>query len=173
MSHGVVYNEQILTIAQNTLSYVTTVLDCQNSLIRSGISHILSGTHFLLSEEESKQTLELPILCLIYGSQAPDDLSETVEQSKARWPSARVVLLVESIESTAMLHAIQAGLDGICLTGMNREALIKALELVMLGKPSSRQHWRSTCGMMLLASGRPVQMELWSLALERLRLPTS
>jgi two-component system nitrate/nitrite response regulator NarL len=134
MSHGVVYNEQILTIAQNTLSYVTTVLDCQNSLIRSGISHILSGTHFLLSEEESKQTLELPILCLIYGSQAPDDLSETVEQSKARWPSARVVLLVESIESTAMLHAIQAGLDGICLTGMNREALIKALELVMLGE---------------------------------------
>jgi two-component system, NarL family, nitrate/nitrite response regulator NarL len=134
MSHDVVYNEQILPIAQNASSCVTTVLDCQNSLIRSGISHILSRTQFLLSEEEPKQTSELPILCLIHGSQASDDLSETVERSKARWPSARVVLLVERMEPAAILQAIQAGLDGICLTGMNREALIKALELVMLGE---------------------------------------
>ena len=33
-----------------------------------------------------------------------------------------------------MVQAFQAGLDGLCLTAMNREALIKALELVMLGE---------------------------------------
>ena len=54
MKHAVVYNEQTLPIAQNASSYVTTVLVCQNTLIRSGISHILSGTHFLLSEEKPR-----------------------------------------------------------------------------------------------------------------------
>ena len=33
-----------------------------------------------------------------------------------------------------MVQAFQAGLDGLCFTAMNREALIKALELVMLGE---------------------------------------
>jgi two-component system nitrate/nitrite response regulator NarL len=134
MNYDIVDNEQILSIAQNTSSYVTTVLDCQNSLIRSGISHILSGTHFVLSEENPEQTSDLPILCLIYGSQVVDDLSDTVERFKARWPSARVVLLVEGMASAAMVQAFQTGMDGICSTGMTREALIKALELVMLGE---------------------------------------
>jgi two-component system, NarL family, nitrate/nitrite response regulator NarL len=134
MKHTVVYNEPILPIAQNASSYVTTVLVCQNSLIRSGIRHILSGTHFLLLEEKPEQTSELPILCLIYGSQTADDLSETIEQFKAQWPSARVVLLVESMEPAATVPALQAGLDGLCFTAMSRVALVKALELVMLGE---------------------------------------
>jgi two-component system, NarL family, nitrate/nitrite response regulator NarL len=134
MNHDVVYSEQIRPIAQNASSYVTTVLVCQNLLIRGGISHILSGTHFLLSEEKPEQRSELPILCLIYGSQAADDLRETIERSKAQWPSARVVLLAEGMKSAAMVQALQAGLDGLCFTAMNREALIKALELVMLGE---------------------------------------
>jgi two-component system nitrate/nitrite response regulator NarL len=134
MNHDATYNEQILPIAQKASSYVTTVLVCQNSLIRSGIRHILSGTHFLLLEEKPEQSSELPILCLIYGSQAPDDLSEIIERFKVQRPSARVVLLAESMESAAMVQVFQAGLDGLCLTGMNREALVKALELVMLGE---------------------------------------
>ena len=134
MKHAVVDNEQTLPTAQSASSYVTTVLVCQNSLIRTGIRHILSGTHFLLSEQKPEQTSELPILCLIHGNQAADDLSETVERFKAQWPSARVVLLAESMEPSGMVQAFQAGLNGLCLTGMNREALIKALELVMLGE---------------------------------------
>jgi two-component system nitrate/nitrite response regulator NarL len=135
MNHDDAANERILPIAQNASSYVTTVLVCQNSLIRSGISHILSGTHFRLSEEKMEQTSELPILCLIYGNQTADALSEAVKQFKVQWPSARVVFLTETMESAAMVQVFQAGLDGLCLTGMKREALIKALELVMLGEP--------------------------------------
>src|SRR5687768_8120986 len=133
MNHDVVYNEQILSIAQNASSYVTTVLACQNTLIRSGISHILSGTQFVISDDPPEQASELPILCLIHTDQVADELAETIERLKAQWPSARVVLLTEAIEPAAMVQAFQAGLDGLCSTVMDREPLIKALELVMLG----------------------------------------
>ncbi|MBL0408147.1 response regulator transcription factor [Microvirga aerilata] len=134
MNHDVVYNEQILPIAQSASSYVTTVLVCQNTLIRSGISHMLSGTQFFISEESPELTSELPTLYLIHTDQVADGLTETIERLKAQWPSARVVLLTERIERTAMVQAFQAGLDGLCSTTMDREPLIKALELVMLGE---------------------------------------
>jgi two-component system nitrate/nitrite response regulator NarL len=134
MSHDVVYNEQILSIARYATSYVTTVLICQNTLIRSGISHILSGTHFIISEEAPEQTSERPILCLIYADQAADELSETVERLKAQWPLARVVLLTEDKEAPALAQTLQTGVDGLCSTAMNREATVKALELVMTGE---------------------------------------
>jgi two-component system nitrate/nitrite response regulator NarL len=134
MNHDVIYNEQIVSIAQNASSYVTTVLACQNTLIRSGISHLLSGTHFLIAEEALDQTSELPVLCLIHADQATDELTEIIERLKAQRPSARVVLLTDHMEPAAMIPAFQAGLNGLCSTSMGREPLIKALELVMLGE---------------------------------------
>jgi two-component system nitrate/nitrite response regulator NarL len=134
MNHGVVYNEQILSIAQNASSYVTTVLVCQNTLVRSGISHLLSGTHFVIAEEALEQTSELPILCLIHDSQTNEELVGIVGKLRAQWPSARVVLLSEHMEPAAIAPALQAGLNGLCSTTMSREPLIKALELVMLGE---------------------------------------
>jgi two-component system nitrate/nitrite response regulator NarL len=77
----------------------------------------------------------LPILCLIHADQSADELSETVKRLRAQWPAARVVLLIEHMEPSAMVQALQAGLDGLCSTAMSRrEALVKALELVMLGE---------------------------------------
>jgi two-component system nitrate/nitrite response regulator NarL len=134
MNHDVVDNEQILALAQNASSYVTTVLVCQNTLIRSGIRHILSGTHFVISDEGLEQTSERPILFLIHADHGADDLTETVETLKTQWPSARVVLLTDHMEPAAIISAFQAGLDGLCSTAMDREPLIKALELVMLGE---------------------------------------
>jgi two-component system nitrate/nitrite response regulator NarL len=134
MNHDVVYNEQILRLAQNASSYVTTILACQNTLIRGGISHILSGTRFVLSEKTPEQTSGGPTLCLIHADQAPNELTETIERLKAQWPSARVVHLTEHVEPAALVQAFQAGLDGLCSTTMDREPLINALELVMLGE---------------------------------------
>jgi two-component system nitrate/nitrite response regulator NarL len=134
MDHDVVYNEQILPLAQNASSYVTTILVCRNNLIRGGISHILSGTRFVLSEEALEQPSELVGLCLIHADQAADEVSATVERLKTQWPSARVVLLTETMEPVPMMQALQAGLDGLCSTAMSREPLIKSLELVMLGE---------------------------------------
>lgn len=134
MNHHVVSHEQIISIAQNALPSVTTVLVCQNTVIRTGISHILAGTHFVISDEAVEQTPELPALCLIHADLTAGELAESVERLKAQWPSARVVLLTESIGPAASELARQGGLDGLCSTAMGREALIKALELVMLGE---------------------------------------
>ena len=134
MNHDVVYNEQIFSIAQNASPYVTTGLVCQNTLIRSGISHLLSGSHFLIAEEALEQTSELPLLCLIHVDQLTGELPEMIERLKAQRPSARVVLLTDHMEPAAMMAAFQTGLDGLCSTSMGREPLIKALELVMLGE---------------------------------------
>ena len=125
MNREVLYIEQILPVAQNASSYVTTVLVCQNTLVRSGISHLLSGTHFVISEESLDHPSELPILCLIYIDQKTDEVTETVERLTAQWPSARVVLLTDRIEPAAGVPAFQAGLDGLCSTAMDREPLIK------------------------------------------------
>jgi two-component system, NarL family, nitrate/nitrite response regulator NarL len=132
MSHGVVCNGHILPIAQNAASYVTTVVVCQSSLVRSGISQILSGTRFVISEEALVQLSQWPILCLIHAEQPAGELTETIVRLKTR--SARVVLLADHIEPAAAAQAIRTGLDGLCSTAMGWASLIKALELVMLGE---------------------------------------
>ncbi|MDF2974768.1 MAG: hypothetical protein K0R61_5218, partial [Microvirga sp.] len=115
-------------------SHVATVLVCQNNLIRSGIEHILSGTRFVISTQADEQTAAPPALCLIYLDQAADDVCETVSRLKTRWPYARTVLLSDHLDPAAGSQAFQAGLDGLCPTAMSHEALILALELVVLGE---------------------------------------
>jgi two-component system nitrate/nitrite response regulator NarL len=134
MNHEVIDNEQILPLAGNVSLYVTTVLVCQNSLVRGGISHILAGTRFVISEEILGDASEQPTLCLIHIDQVTDELTKTVERLKLQWPSARAVLLTDQLESAAIVSAFQAGLDGLCSTAMSGEALIKALELITLGE---------------------------------------
>jgi two-component system nitrate/nitrite response regulator NarL len=71
---------------------------------------------------------------LIYLDQAADDVCETVSRLKTRWPYARTVLLSDHLDPAAGIQAFQAGLDGLCPTAMSHEALILALELVVLGE---------------------------------------
>jgi two-component system nitrate/nitrite response regulator NarL len=134
MDYDVVYKEHALPLAQPSSSYVMTILICQNALIRSGISHILAGTQFVMSEEALEHAPEVPVLCLIHEDQAANKLTETVERLKVQWPSARVVLLTDHMDPIAVAQALRAGVAGLCSTAMNREVLIKAFELVMLGE---------------------------------------
>lgn len=60
MGHNVVYKKQILPIAQDPFQNVTTVVICQNFLLRTGISHILSGTRFILTDEICDDLSSLP-----------------------------------------------------------------------------------------------------------------
>jgi two-component system nitrate/nitrite response regulator NarL len=134
MTQDAVYSEQVPPLAQQAHSYVTTVLVCQNNLIRSGIEHILSGTRFVISAETDEQTSEAPALCLIYADQAAYDVREAVNRLKTRWPSVRTVLLSDHLEPVAITHALQSDLDGLCPTAMSHKALSLALELVVLGE---------------------------------------
>jgi two-component system nitrate/nitrite response regulator NarL len=57
-----------------------------------------------------------------------------VADLKAQYPSARVVVFADHLDPVTMMRALQAGVNGLCSTRMERDALLKALELVMLGE---------------------------------------
>jgi two-component system, NarL family, nitrate/nitrite response regulator NarL len=85
----------------------------------------------------------LPVLFLVCESRSSDEYVEMIEQVKAQCPMARVVILVDHMELQAVMQVCQARIDGLCLTGMSGTSLIKALELVMMGKRSSLALWGS------------------------------
>lgn len=141
MGHDVVYKEQILPIAQDPFQNVTTVLVCNNTLLRTGISHILAETRFILTDEPLEDPAGLPVfadkvpmLFLICESRSPEEYRSIVEDLKAKCPSARVVVVADLAEPQTIIQLCRAGLDGFCPTSMDRHALVKALELVMLGE---------------------------------------
>ena len=57
MDQDAVYSEPARPLAQQVGSHVATVLICQNSLVRGGIEHILSGTQFVISAEAERPDL--------------------------------------------------------------------------------------------------------------------
>jgi two-component system nitrate/nitrite response regulator NarL len=141
MGHDVVFKEQILPIAQDPFQNVTTVLICQNILLRAGISHILSGTRFVLADETCVDLSRLPafadkvpVLFLICENRSTDDYVALVEELKTQCSSARAVILADAMEPEAVMQICRAGLDGFCPTSMERHVLVKALEIVMLGE---------------------------------------
>jgi two-component system nitrate/nitrite response regulator NarL len=140
MGHNVVYKEQILPIAHDPFQNVTTVLICQNILLRTGISHILSGTRFDITEQSgdpaSLSTLPegVPVLFLICDGHSTLEYIQMIKDLKAQYPHSRAVVLADSMDPQDLVQICKEGLDGFCATRMDRHAIIKALELVMLGE---------------------------------------
>jgi two-component system nitrate/nitrite response regulator NarL len=146
MSLDTLHQEQLLPTDQGPLQQIPAFLICENSLVRAGIRHILDGTHFMVAEELEDSSGRLappdaaPALYIIHDSHSADALAEMVADVKAACPSRRVVVLADGLDPTTMMRALQAGMNGLCSTRMGRDALIKVLELVMLGEtfvPSS------------------------------------
>ena len=108
--------------------------------MRAGIRHIVDGTRFAVAREpETSSQLPAfpdgsPAFYIVGESHSADMLLETVAVLKAQCPWARVVVLADHFDPATMKRALQAGVNGLCSTGMDRAALIKALELVMLGE---------------------------------------
>ena len=153
MRHDVVYKERILPIVQDPYQNVTTVLICQNLLLRTGISHILSGTRFVLTKEPCDDlsnlpafTDSVPLLFIICESRLTEEYAAAVEHLKAQYSSARVVVLADGMEPDTALQLCRAGMDGFCPTSMDRHALVKALEIVILGET----YIPASIGLMLL-----------------------
>ena len=141
MRHDVVYKKQILSVAQDPFQTVTTVLICSNFLLRAGIGHILSGTRFALTEETCDDPSNLPAftdgvpaLFILCESRSTDEYAAAVEALKAGHPSARVVVMADTMSAEAVVQLCRAGLDGFCPTSMDQHALVKALEIVTLGE---------------------------------------
>jgi two-component system, NarL family, nitrate/nitrite response regulator NarL len=131
-----------------TILQITTVLGCQNSMLREGIKHILSSTRYKVHPEDlSCRSTALPqlygsapFLFIIDSNLYPNGLSDLVRELKGQHANARVVILADGFDLEEMKLAVQAGVHGYCLATTGCEALIKYLDLVMLGEvvfPSS------------------------------------
>jgi len=127
---------------------VTTILGCKNSMIREGIRHILSSTRYKVHPEDlsCRGTAvpqlygHAPFLFIIDSNLYPNGMSNVVRDLKGQHANARVVILGDGFDLEEMRLILQAGADGYCLATTGCEALIKYLDLVMLGEvvfPSS------------------------------------
>ena len=140
MSLDTVHDKQHLPTDQGPFPKIQTTLICKNSLVRAGIRHILDGSSFIVTGErdDSSKVATPPntssALCILDDSHSADALVDMVAGLKAQCPSARVVVLADYLDPEMVIQALQAGMNGLCSTRMGRDALIKALELVMLGE---------------------------------------
>jgi two-component system nitrate/nitrite response regulator NarL len=60
--------------------------------------------------------------------------SAIVDQIRSQFPNLKVVILADSVSSSLLLQAINAGVNACLLRDMSLEALSRSLELVMLGQ---------------------------------------
>ena len=127
---------------------VTTILGCKNSMLREGIKHILSSTRYKVHPEDlsCRGTAvphlygSAPFLFIIDSNLYPNGMSNVVRELKGQHANARVVILADGFDLEEMKLVLQAGADGYCLATTGCEAMIKYLDLIMLGEvvfPSS------------------------------------
>ena len=120
---------------------VTTVLVAGNSLFREGLLLILSTTAFRVCkvaatiDDLSLQPTRTsgPFLYLIGTGGDHAVTAPTVERLRKHNPSARIVALSDRCELSDALVMLRAGADGYLFEKISRDALIKSLDLVMLG----------------------------------------
>lgn len=127
---------------------VTTILGCKNSMLREGIRHILSSTRYKVHPEDLSCRGSVvpqlyghaPFLFIIDSNLYPGGAGSLVRDLKAQHGDARVVILADGFDLEEMKLTLHAGADGYCLATTGCEAMIKYLDLVMLGEvvfPSS------------------------------------
>jgi two-component system, NarL family, nitrate/nitrite response regulator NarL len=140
MGLSTLHQKQLPAIHQVLPEPIPTILICGNSLVRAGIRHILDGTRYVVAKEpEDSSTLPAasdasPVLYILDESHSPGALAKMVEDLRTQSPSARVVVLADHLDPMTMMRALHGGVNGLCSTSMDRAALLKALELVMLGE---------------------------------------
>lgn len=121
---------------------VTTILGCKNSMLREGLRHILSSTRFRLHPETvtsgeialDQAAQEGSLLFILDANLYPSGLDEGIGVLKQKYAQARIVVLSDNFNLEGMKSAFQSGADGYCLATTGCEALIKYLDLVMLGE---------------------------------------
>jgi two-component system nitrate/nitrite response regulator NarL len=132
MDHDISYRTKPANLAQQAHPSVMTYLICQNTLLRTGVSHILEGTRFVVAADKSGGG-EKPELILC-DSISEAGAAETIKRLKEQHPGARLVALSDNLDPWAVQELCAAGLDGLCPTGISPTAMRKVLELVMLGE---------------------------------------
>jgi two-component system, NarL family, nitrate/nitrite response regulator NarL len=141
-----------------------TILLCRNSLVSIGLKHLLEGTCSSITSSASDESFfslsypnTSPDLFILDGSDASGHVIDTAKALKDRYPEVRIAVIADSFDLGFVKLARSAGIDGFCLSTSDREVLIKALELVMLGEAVLPTHV-----MTLLIDLAPLKAELES-----------
>ena len=120
---------------------VATVLVVRNNLFREGLLLILRTSAFRVCkvaatiDDLSLQPTRTsgPFLFLIGTGGDHAVTAPTVERLRKQNPSARIVVLSDRCELNDALAVFRAGANGYLFEQISRDALIKSLDLVMLG----------------------------------------
>jgi two-component system nitrate/nitrite response regulator NarL len=121
---------------------IPTALICDNSLLRSGLQRILSGSPFVIAEAASpvagsrrfQKLVAEAALVLIKASRNTGRVLEMVKQMREQFPEARIVVLADKYDLDLVRTGHEVGVNGFCLIATAPEVLIKSFELVMLGE---------------------------------------
>jgi two-component system nitrate/nitrite response regulator NarL len=120
---------------------IQIALIADSVLLRSGLQHVLRDTPFVIAEVASVTGPKRLHYCapntalvLIEASQNTGRVLEVARQVREGSPETRIVALADQFELSFVQAAHEAGVNGLCLTASAPEALIKSLELVMLGE---------------------------------------
>jgi DNA-binding NarL/FixJ family response regulator len=123
-------------------TYVSTIIVDPSTLFREGLARILSGTRFRVAAACSNLD-ELPknlaingrecLLLMGVGEYLPADFSQ-VFKFKQQHDQARIIVLGEQCKSEELLTAVEAGADGYLTKHITTDALLKSLELVLVGE---------------------------------------
>jgi two-component system, NarL family, nitrate/nitrite response regulator NarL len=146
MGQAFAYRGTTVHVARDSAQTVSVYLICSNVLLRSGFDHMLAGTQFSLSDNVYNDHTELPQIggedpvLVICANGAMSELEQAVESLTKKCSQARIVIIADDLKPASLARAYKAGIDGVCSTDMDRDVLLKALELIMLGErfiPSS------------------------------------
>jgi two-component system nitrate/nitrite response regulator NarL len=118
-----------------------TIIIGKGILIREGISRILSAKNFRVSASVSCPDEltggfrgQQQLFLIVHTS---DDFGRAVEQVslvRDRYPSGRVVVVVDHYKPTEPDMVYQAGAAGYLASDMSCDAFVKSVELVMMGE---------------------------------------
>jgi two-component system nitrate/nitrite response regulator NarL len=114
-----------------------------NTLCREGLAWIMATTrfrpHLRLASLEQLADAEIPedrdVIFLVDFGADPEVSGAGVRRLKARYPSSRLLVLADRYEPRLMWAVVRAGADGYLTKTMSPEALVKSLDLAMLGEP--------------------------------------
>jgi two-component system nitrate/nitrite response regulator NarL len=118
---------------------IKTVVLGGSSLLRAGLTQLLTGTRFAVADHHEGAALPnevgaQPALLIVAASEPSEQTPALIDAAKCQNPTARVVLMAASFDHGLIRLAVSREVDSFCIATGEREVLINILELTMLGE---------------------------------------
>jgi two-component system nitrate/nitrite response regulator NarL len=101
-------------------------------LRKAGFANCVAVNSLLDLGDDAVAPSESSLVLLDFGSEA-GVIGAAIAGLRSRVPQSRIVVLAEAYSDHALIEAIKAGAEGFMMKFIDCEALVKSIELVMLG----------------------------------------